>query len=67
VPGAPQPARGRQPHRALWDTVAVALLLPLLTRLSTGDGESAADFLAAASVPVTVLSAAADKQQSLFD
>ncbi len=44
-------AAGSQPHRALWDTLAAALLLPRLVSLAWPDGATLADLAAIASVP----------------
>jgi DNA polymerase III epsilon subunit-like protein len=45
-------AGGSQPHRALWDTVAAALLLSALVALAWPDGASLADLLNVAAVPM---------------
>jgi DNA polymerase III epsilon subunit-like protein len=60
-------AIGGAPHRALWDTVAVAVLLPALARLVLGGEASNTELLTAAGVPATATKAAAVSQPSLFD
>jgi DNA polymerase-3 subunit epsilon len=59
-------AAGSRPHRALWDAVAVALLLPALARRSTRAGETIGAFLATASI-AAVANAVTEQQGSLFD
>jgi DNA polymerase-3 subunit epsilon len=43
-------AAGSQPHRALWDTIAAALLLPALIEKAWPDGASLADLLDLAAI-----------------
>lgn len=45
-------AADSQPHRALWDTFAVALLLPVLASAGWPDGASLADLLAVAAIGI---------------
>jgi DNA polymerase III subunit epsilon len=64
-------AAGSQPHRALWDTIAAALLLPALVSSAWPGGVTLADLLAvAASDPATASPAASGQravQDGLFD
>ena len=59
-------AAGSQPHRALWDTVAVALLLPALARNAAPAGETVSAYLANSSMPAQP-GTIASQQGSLFD
>jgi DNA polymerase-3 subunit epsilon len=43
-------ADGSQPHRALWDTIAAALLLPALVSLAWPEGATLADVVRAAEI-----------------
>ncbi|HEY5987712.1 MAG TPA: 3'-5' exonuclease [Streptosporangiaceae bacterium] len=61
-----QLATGSQPHRALWDSVAVALLLPALASNAAPAGETISDYLTKATIPVQPATAAS-RQDSLFD
>ncbi|MEU7174566.1 3'-5' exonuclease [Micromonospora tulbaghiae] len=45
--------RGGQPHRALWDATACAILLPALVQRHWGRTPSATELLAAAGIPTT--------------
>jgi DNA polymerase III subunit epsilon len=56
---------GSAPHRALWDTVAVALLLPVLSRAAHGAGVRVAHLVKAA--PPIDLHDPSQSQPSLFD
>lgn len=58
---------GSAPHRALWDTVAVALLLPVLTRRVLGGDVLSGELLAAASIPLAAAKTSAASQPSLFE
>jgi DNA polymerase-3 subunit epsilon len=59
-------ATASQPHRALWDSVAVALLLPLLARTAAPAGQNISAFLATVSAPPSA-TAIPSQQDSLFD
>lgn len=43
-------AAGSQPHRALWDTIAAALLLPALASLAWPDGATLAELIGVAGI-----------------
>jgi DNA polymerase III subunit epsilon len=64
-------ATGSQPHRALWDTIAAALLLPALIERAWPDGASLADLLDIAAIdpaaPTPAKAAKPAGQDSLFD
>jgi DNA polymerase III epsilon subunit-like protein len=64
-------ADGSQPHRALWDAIAAALLLPVLIAKTWPDGATLADLLGIAAVDhETASSATCDQlaaQGTLFD
>jgi hypothetical protein len=64
-------ADGSQPHRALWDTIAAALLLPALITKAWPTGASLTDLLAIAAIDLQPPSPARaeqpDGQGSLFD
>lgn len=62
-----QLASGSTPHRALWDTVAVALLLPVLSRAIYGAEVHVGHLVEAASAPTIDLHGAPQSQTSLFD
>ncbi len=60
-------AAGSQPHRALWDTIAVALLLPVLVSAGWPDGANLADLLAVAALDIDAAESAqnpADAEQA---
>ncbi|MFC7530140.1 3'-5' exonuclease [Actinoplanes sp. GCM10030250] len=59
-----------QPHRALWDTVGVALLLPALIRRHFTTHPTLQQLIAVAAIPTTPAqptAAPADPQPTLFD
>jgi len=60
-------ASGSVPHRALWDTIAAALLLPVLAASALGPGNTDDMLLAAVGVPITHSTAATGFQAALFD
>jgi DNA polymerase III subunit epsilon len=64
-------APGGQPHRALWDTIAAALLLPALIARAWPDGASLDDLLDIAAIDLTTPGPAKANrpaaQGSLFD
>jgi DNA polymerase-3 subunit epsilon/exodeoxyribonuclease X len=60
-------ASGSGPHRALWDTVAAALLLPALARLVLRGEVTTGELFAIAGVPVAGTKSPAVSQPSLFD
>jgi DNA polymerase III subunit epsilon len=64
-------AAGSQPHRALWDTIAAALLLPTLITRQWPHGATLADLLDIAAIDTAPLSPARTGkpagQDSLFD
>jgi DNA polymerase III epsilon subunit-like protein len=64
-------AAGSRPHRALWDTIAVALLLPALVERAWPTGVSLADVLDVAGIerasPAPAKAAKRAAQDSLFD
>ena len=63
MPSCPTGTRrtaGSQPHRALWDTIAAALLLPALAAQAWPEGASLADLLRVAEI-------AADGVPTLID
>jgi DNA polymerase III epsilon subunit-like protein len=62
-----QTAAGSAPHRALWDTVAVALILPELARLTFGQNVTIGELLDGAGVPASASSSTSAPQPSLFD
>jgi DNA polymerase III epsilon subunit-like protein len=49
-------ADGSQPHRALWDTIAAALLLPALVARTWPAGATLADLLAIAAIDLEISS-----------
>ena len=51
-------AVGSQPHRALWDTIAAALLLPALVSLAWPGGATLADLLSVAEIDLAAPSPA---------
>jgi DNA polymerase III epsilon subunit-like protein len=53
TPQVEQLATGSQPHRALWDTIATALLLPALITKRWPDGVTVATLLEAAAIDLT--------------
>ncbi|MDQ7911154.1 3'-5' exonuclease [Phytohabitans sp. ZYX-F-186] len=55
------------PHRALWDTVAVALLLPVLSRAIHDPGVRPGDLVEAAHTPAIDPHSTPQSQPSLFD
>jgi DNA polymerase III subunit epsilon len=59
-------ATASQPHRALWDSVAVALLLPVLARTAAPADETISAFLATVSAPASA-TAIPGQQDGLFD
>jgi DNA polymerase III subunit epsilon len=63
-------AHGSQPHRALWDTIAAALLLPALTAKAWPVGATLTDLLAIAAIdlqtPSPVKTSEAVTQDALF-
>lgn len=61
-----QLAAASQPHRALWDAVAVALLLPALAGNAAPADETISDYLTKATIPVQPATAPS-RQDSLFD
>jgi len=62
-----QLASGSAPHRAFWDTVAVALLLPVLSRAIYGADVHVGHLVKAAGAPRMDLRSAPQSQPSLFD
>lgn len=64
-------AAGSQPHRALWDTIGAALLLPALIEKAWPAGASLADLLDIAAIdiaaPTRARAAKPAAQDSLFD
>jgi DNA polymerase III epsilon subunit-like protein len=71
TPNVEHLADGSQPHRALWDTIAAALLLPALIARAWPSGATVTDLLAIAAVDLEPPSPAkADEpimQDTLFD
>ena len=59
-------ADGSQPHRALWDTIAAALLLPALTTRKWPDGATLTDLLDIAAIDPAPPSPAKASQTALF-
>jgi DNA polymerase III epsilon subunit-like protein len=51
-------ADGSQPHRALWDTIAAALLLPALIAKAWPAGATLADLLGVAGIDLGIVSPA---------
>lgn len=62
-----QLASGSAPHRALWDTVAVALLLPVLSRAAYGADVHVGHLVKVAGAPTMDRRSAPQSQPSLFD
>jgi DNA polymerase III subunit epsilon len=64
-------AAGSQPHRALWDTTAAALLLPALITRAWQQGATLSDLLATAGIDTAVSPPARqrqpERQDTLFD
>jgi DNA polymerase-3 subunit epsilon len=64
-------AAGSQPHRALWDTIAVALLLPALIAQGWPGGATVADILSVAAIDLEpaapVKADQPARQDTLFD
>jgi DNA polymerase III subunit epsilon len=64
-------APGSQPHRALWDTIAAALLLPALIARAWPHGATLADLLDIAAIdpghPIPAKAPKSGGQDSLFD
>jgi DNA polymerase III epsilon subunit-like protein len=64
-------APGSQPHRALWDTIAAALLLPALIARAWPHGTTLADLLDIAAIDpghsIAVKEPKSGRQDSLFD
>jgi len=64
-------ADGSQPHRARWDTIAAALLLPTLTARAWPAGATLTDLLAVAAIdletPAPAPTSASVMQDTLFD
>jgi DNA polymerase III subunit epsilon len=64
-------AEGSQPHRALWDTIAAALLLPALIARAWPAGVTLADLLAITAInletPSTARASGPATQDTLFD
>ncbi|MGH3190390.1 MAG: 3'-5' exonuclease [Streptosporangiaceae bacterium] len=54
-------ADGSQPHRALWDTIAAALLLPALAARAWPGGATLADLIAVAEITADGVPSLADK------
>jgi DNA polymerase III subunit epsilon len=70
VPEIERLAPGSQPHRALWDTIAAALLLPALATRRWPQGAALADLLAIAAIDPVPPSPAAGQpsgQDTLFN
>lgn len=69
IPAIDQLVPGSQPHRALWDTTAAALLLPALMARAWPDGATLTDLLTVAAISTNSTSAAAQPsgQGGLFD
>ncbi len=63
-------ADGSQPHRALWDTIAAALLLPALIAKAWPAGATLADLLGVAGIdlqtPSPIKTSEAVTQDALF-
>jgi DNA polymerase-3 subunit epsilon len=63
-------AAGSQPHRALWDTIAAALLLPALIAVAWPDGVTLTDLLGIAAIdletPPAARTSEAVTQDALF-
>lgn len=59
-------AAGSQPHRALWDTIAAALLLPALIAKKWPDGATLAELLDIAAIDPATPSPATTSQTALF-
>ena len=55
-----------QPHRALWDTIAAALLLPALIAKKWPDGATLAELLDIAAIDPATPSPATTSQTALF-
>jgi DNA polymerase III epsilon subunit-like protein len=60
-------AAGSVPHRALWDTVAAALLMPVLADSAIGGDPSDDDLFAVAGSSFVIQESAAETQSALFD
>jgi DNA polymerase-3 subunit epsilon len=71
TPGIDRLADGSHPHRALWDTIAAALLLPALVAKAWPQGATLTDLLAVAAIDLqTCAPAKTDnriRQDTLFD
>jgi DNA polymerase III subunit epsilon len=71
TPGIDRLADGSHPHRALWDTIAAALLLPALAAKAWPQGATLTDLLAVAAIDLqTCAPAKTDnrvRQDTLFD
>ena len=60
-------AAGSKPHRALWDTAAVALVLPVLARRLLGENPSIDELISAVGINLIPTKTSGASQLTLFD